>query len=287
MIQNNNLAGKKLEWNWIVAVLPYMEGGTVIDQFNRVWRNPGDTNFCLASSGPLTDPNSNAAKIATTVIPELICPSDPEAASPIFSGWKSTSGVAGPAQGLWYSGSLGPTIPDICQFSPADARDAAKVCMGATFGTEPTSNAVPPWAPCHGNTRVPCVQDRPNEWSVGMFGRNPKGVAFRKVEDGLSKTIMVGEVLPFTSCHMCVFCFNMSVSSTHIPFNLPPDIAGNFDDRSNPELANAQRPTGFRSRHPGGAHLMMGDGSVSFVAETIDTYVYNAMGTTAGGETAQ
>ena len=29
----------------------------------------------------------------------------------------------------------------------------------------------------------------------------------------------------------------------------------------------------------------MGDGSVSFVNEQIDVFVYNAMGTTAGGET--
>jgi hypothetical protein len=117
------------------------------------------------------------------------------------------------------------------------------------------------------------------------------GVPFRKVTDGLSKTIIVGEVLPFTSCHLCVFCNNVPLSSTHIPFNLPPDVPGvagvpgNFDDRENPEAANAQRTTGYRSRHPGGAHLMLGDGSVNFVAETIDVFVYNAMGTTGGSET--
>jgi prepilin-type N-terminal cleavage/methylation domain-containing protein/prepilin-type processing-associated H-X9-DG protein len=285
LIKNNNLANKKLEWNWVTAVLPYMEDGPLVDQFNRVWKNPGDTLYCLASSTQaLAGATSNAALIERTILPGLICPSDENAGSPIFSGWKSTSGVSGPAQGLWYSGSLGPTIPDVCQWLPADANDKGKVCMGATFGTEPVSNAAPPWAPCHGNPRAPCIQDRPNEWSVGMFGRNSKGVEFRMVEDGLSKTIMVGEALPYTSCHLCVFCFNMAVSSTHIPFNLPPDLPGNFDDRTNPEAATAQRPTGFRSRHPGGAHLLMGDGSANFYSETIDTYVYNGMGTTAGGE---
>ena len=54
-------------------------------------------------------------------------------------------------------------------------------------------------------------------FSVGMFARSTNAVAFRKVTDGLSKTIMVGEVLPYTSTHLCVFCFNMTVSSTHIP----------------------------------------------------------------------
>ena len=288
LITNSNLANKKLEWNWVTAMLPYMEGGAAVDQFNRVWKNPGDTAYCLAGSTQgLAGATSNAQLIERTTIPELVCPSDEAAGSPILSGWKSTSGVSGLAQGLWYSGSMGPTIPDICQWLPAAAADKAKVCMGATFGTEPAGNGSPPWAPCHATPRAPCLQDRANEWSVGMFGRNMKGLAFRKVEDGLSKTIMVGEVLPNTSCHLCVFCFNMAVSSTHIPFNLTPDLPGNFDDRDNPELANAQRVTGFRSRHPGGAHLMMGDASVSFYSESIDTYVYNGMGTTAGGELKQ
>jgi prepilin-type N-terminal cleavage/methylation domain-containing protein len=273
LIQNEKLAGKKLEWNWVTATLPYMEEAAKVDQFNCVWNKAGDPAF--ASSGSLNDANSNAAKVAKTIITGLICPSDPASASPIFEKWKSTTGVIGPAQGLWYTGSLGPTIPDFCQFS-----DAAKVCMGAGFGTPGG-----PWAPCHGNSRNPCAQDRPGEYGVGMFYRSIQQVSFRKVTDGLSKTIMVGEVLPYTSCHLCVFCFNLTVSSTQIPFNLSPDIPGNFDDRANCETANAQRPTGYRSMHPGGASLLLGDGSVNFYSETIDTFVYNAMGTTAGGET--
>jgi prepilin-type processing-associated H-X9-DG protein len=123
-------------------------------------------------------------------------------------------------------------------------------------------------------------------YSAGMFARSTNAVSFRKVSDGLSKTIMVGEVLPYTSVHLCAFCFNMAVSTTFIPFNLPPDVPGNSADRANPEMAgNADRTTGYRSSHPGGAHLCMGDGSVSFVADTIDVFVYNAMGSTAGGET--
>jgi prepilin-type processing-associated H-X9-DG protein len=39
--------------------------------------------------------------------------------------------------------------------------------------------------------------------------------------------------------------------------------------------------------HPGGVNMLMGDGSVNSLAETIDHFVYNAMGTTAGGESVQ
>jgi prepilin-type N-terminal cleavage/methylation domain-containing protein len=279
LIQNENLAGKKLEWNWVTATLPFMEDGAVVDQFNRVWNAPGDWGSRVsAGAGGLSNPDGNATKVAQTVIPGLICPSDDHSKPPIFEKWKfSTSGVIGPAQGLWYTGSLGPTIPDFCQFS-----DSGQLCMGAGFGTPGG-----PWAPCHLSSRNHCIQDGPTEYSVGMFARSIDGVPFRKVSDGLSKTVMAGEVLPYTSCHLCVFCFNLTVSSMQIPFNLPPDVPGNYDDRENCEAANAQRTTGYRSMHPGGAHLLMGGGSVSFYSETIDELVYSAMGTRAGGESAQ
>jgi prepilin-type N-terminal cleavage/methylation domain-containing protein/prepilin-type processing-associated H-X9-DG protein len=282
-ITNHSLQGKKLEWNWVTAVLPFLEDAANVDQFSSTWNKAGDPY--LPSSGSPADPTTNAGKVAKTIISGLICPSDTDASPPIFPTWKSTTYVSGPAQGLWYSASLGPTIPDVCQWTAGlTGQDSAKVCMGAAFGTPPTPPSTVPVAPapCYSNTRAPCLQ---SGFSVGMFSRSRDAVSFRKVTDGLSKTIMAGEVLPYLSCHMCVFCINVPLTSTHIPFNLPPDVSKDFDDRTNCESADAQRTTGYRSRHPGGAHLLMGDGSVSFVAETIDVFVYNAMGTTAGGET--
>ena len=38
------------------------------------------------------------------------------------------------------------------------------------------------------------------------------------------------------------------------------------------------------SRHPGGVHLMTGDGSVRFVRTAIDPRVWTALATIAGGE---
>jgi hypothetical protein len=40
----------------------------------------------------------------------------------------------------------------------------------------------------------------------------------------------------------------------------------------------------IRSRHPGGAHGLLGDGAVQFLAETIDTRVLAAACTRARGE---
>ena len=41
---------------------------------------------------------------------------------------------------------------------------------------------------------------------------------------------------------------------------------------------------GARSRHPGGVNLLLGDGSVRFVRDTVDQVTWMAVGTRAGGE---
>jgi prepilin-type processing-associated H-X9-DG protein len=40
----------------------------------------------------------------------------------------------------------------------------------------------------------------------------------------------------------------------------------------------------FRSNHPGGCNFLMGDGSATFLPESIDMLVYQAKSTIAGGE---
>jgi len=279
-LEANGYQGKRIEWNWVTATLPFMEEGATVNKFDMVWSGTGDTSW-NAASGSDTDPNSNRSKCANTIIPALICPSDDVAGSPILTD-RAAVGLNPPtAQGLWYTASAGPTIPDKCDFNPPDANDAAKVCMGWNFGTDP-SGAATTKASCYGNSRAPCLQ---SGLFVGMFGRTTKpGVPFRRVTDGLSKTIMVGETLPGDWLNNCVFCNNFPISSTHIPINLrTPDAI----DTVNPLQRNFWRSSGYKSMHPGGVNMLMGDGSVSFVPETIDHFVFNAMGTTAGGETPQ
>jgi prepilin-type N-terminal cleavage/methylation domain-containing protein/prepilin-type processing-associated H-X9-DG protein len=278
-----NYEGKRVEWNWVTAILPYMEERGISDSLNLIWRDadPGD-GLCFPGSGSATDRNSNYYIVENSIIQGLICPSDEAAGSPIFNDRWGTTGLAGGsitsvatqrAQGLWYTASMGPTIPDQCGFDAANPR----VCMGSSFGREGPS------AVCFTSTKAPCVQ---KGLYVGAFGRLEtfKGRKFREITDGLSKTYMAGETLPAHWVNNCAFCNNFPLSTTNIPINT---METDYDETTG-TLSNGSRnfwlSSGFKSLHPGGANMMLGDGSVRFVSETIDYFVWNENGTTAGGE---
>jgi hypothetical protein len=113
-----------------------------------------------------------------------------------------------------------------------------------------------------------------------MFGRSTVSIEFRQVEDGLANTFMVGETIPSHWRHNSLFCNNFPLGTTHIPLN----SLNEFDDMTLQNPPIFYRSSGYKSYHPAGAHMLMGDASVHFVSENIDYYVYNELGTTSGGE---
>ena len=126
------------------------------------------------------------------------------------------------------------------------------------------------------------------------------------VSDGMSKTLAFAECLrgrPGTTnggranqqCHRglmyhAAFCW---FSTWTTPNSADPDRNPDSDYCcvSTPEAPCVSSGTvgglmtlAARSMHPGGVNVCMLDGSVHFVDETIDWNVWQAMGTTAGGE---
>jgi prepilin-type N-terminal cleavage/methylation domain-containing protein/prepilin-type processing-associated H-X9-DG protein len=221
---------------WTAMILPYLEQAALYDTFD--------------CDKTMNDPaNAEAVK---TIVSGFICPSDPAGRQPIFDDRDNRSGTnPSPSLGLWYAGSMGPTHPDACPFCPEEA--PSYCCQGYNFGSR-----------------------NPDDNSVGMFGRYPSGFTFADVHDGLSNTLMLGEILPKQCVYQCAYCINFPIAGTSIPMNTFEvcDIRGGI----------YYRACGFKSMHSGGAQFAMGDGSVHFVAETIDYRLYNELGTRAGGE---
>lgn len=117
--------------------------------------------------------------------------------------------------------------------------------------------------------------------SDGAFAHNSK-ILMRDFIDGTSTTFMVGERRTNTNvpagepAHYSTWmgvvvggeeAFTRILGSTD---HTPNEPGGHLDD--------------FSSQHTGGAHFVLGDGSVRFVGENIDLGLYQGLATRRGGE---
>ncbi|MEZ6103215.1 MAG: DUF1559 domain-containing protein [Pirellulaceae bacterium] len=143
-----------------------------------------------------------------------------------------------------------------------------------------------------------------------FFGGAPftfnDGVPLRKIKDGTSKTLMMAEILvlpeldsqnawggPYSDI---VTCLGGQSFTTWLPPNSPigDDIARLVVEARYYEQNNIPIPRrvsgdntfmqtfGSRSHHPGGVEATNCDGSVQFVADSIDLQTWRAMSTAAG-----
>lgn len=130
--------------------------------------------------------------------------------------------------------------------------------------------------PAYGNTAAGVAKR-------GMIGRHMWSARFSQVSDGLSNTFMLGECIGAFGYTQNFAC--QSFGTTAHPLNYRNSFF--ITDRNNwPTSANPRwdEGVGFRSLHTGGAHFLMGDGSVRFVSENIDGSSYRAMASRDGGE---
>ncbi|MFW5693241.1 MAG: DUF1559 domain-containing protein [Thermoguttaceae bacterium] len=111
-----------------------------------------------------------------------------------------------------------------------------------------------------------------------------QGVPFADIRDGLSNTLMVGEIAwdgasvyrtftrgcQETGCYSCGSTKNVEYGLNVFAYS---EYARDFNDVS------------FGSHHPGGAQFVRCDGSVVFVSESVNLGVYKAAASRSGGET--
>jgi prepilin-type N-terminal cleavage/methylation domain-containing protein/prepilin-type processing-associated H-X9-DG protein len=179
--------------------------------------------------------------------------------------------------------------------------------------SDPTGRVDPSWAPT--NYRG-CIGSNGNRWTFnGLFGAN-SGIGVQNVIDGTSNTLASGESLKGdenvnTMADNYVGTYDTTISAEQINTcqSLATNTASLFSDRGvswmlgagSDVFFSADRPpnsplidcvapekgtTNFalRSKHPGGANVGLGDGSVRFMKDSVDRSVIRALGTRAGGE---
>jgi prepilin-type N-terminal cleavage/methylation domain-containing protein len=195
---------------------------------------------------------------AQTVVDGLVCPSDSTASQPLQGGANAAGQPFNPPEsmGLWYPASMGPT---------RDGTAPGNSCIYCPAGH-------PSWC-CDGND----FGRGGLEFFVGLFGQTTKPVKLKEVSDGLSNTWMAGETIPRHCSFNGAFNSNFPLSGTSIPLNTMVENNPTVDDLW-------YSACGYKSEHPGGVQFVKADGSVAFVEEEIDYFLYNAMGTRAGQE---
>jgi prepilin-type processing-associated H-X9-DG protein len=171
------------------------------------------------------------------------------------------------------------------------------------------------YAANYGNTGFFSQTDGPAQSAAGVtFGGAPftmggtasvapRCYGFRDITDGLSNTLMVGEVIQGRSASTTLLDLRGftwwgpgSGFETFLPPNANlPDIMveNNYCQQGLPnppcdpvKYSSPNRPATIaaRSRHPGGVNVALCDASVRFVAQTIAINTWRALSTTQGGE---
>jgi prepilin-type processing-associated H-X9-DG protein len=261
------------DWNddrgsWLIYILPYMEQDNIYKNIAQLVG--GDPMQVYNSLGKARDPNFNVpspyhgmfAAQRTKAPKSYRCPSDPD-----NTGFKSN-----------YAGSIGSQCAiGPCGYDPNQGwchpEDGNKG-NPALFGYS--------WSPDHGNA-----------WGAadirGCFNRLGAEIRFASVTDGLSNTILVGEIKCAEHDHVnpdpnwsSWTHFNGGVAhvSTIVPINSPSrNNAWCVQDAvKGAHNGNWNISWGFKSYHTNGANFLFGDGSVKFLPQTIDHRLYQLLG---------
>ncbi len=259
---------------WRVMVLPFMEGNNAYDA----------VNFSLYASG------SGTSSIQTawyTVFETFLCPSDGENGG----GFRANAGQ----EGQHPAGAAPPPVG-----SPNGTPLVSVSNYAGSFGDNYCiGHLTPPGGPWE----TPIEQDpplgtprigHPGFWGTNFDGGSLRGVFdYRTLQvkrigdfkDGTSSSILVGEVLPYQAADSNFWYFNGGTAGCTVPINWETrDINCGGFGTSNWNCRFSYASKGFKSEHPGGANFLLGDGSVTFLKESIDLTVYAALGSINGRE---
>ena len=235
--------------SWLQFILPYVDQGPL---YNKI-------DFSGVGGGwpGLFVNNPNNQEIAKTVLPVYLCPSDDG----------NNNGRLG---------GTGPT--NRSDYNPANVQWAVtnyKACAGSNWGW-----GLPAWNPVNTARGRNAGSNDGLNLGNGILCSNQTGVngptRVRDVIDGTSNTFAAGEALPAFSRWNWWYNPNAVTATCAIPLNRSVKLPPNVGDWPN--------NYGFNSRHAGGGHFAMLDGSARFVSENIDINLYRAAATVSAEE---
>ena len=277
---NGNCCNGGPRISWHVRIFPFMDQAPLYNQlnFSAGWvtgNTPNGTGLQAAWDTII----AGGQRARQFQVPYALCPSDGTTRDP---NWAVGN----------YSGSLGSQITTSNGGAPCEPFN-----VFAEFIPQPGA-ATTNWNAGHGNSadarRI-----------SGMFSRAGAGVGINGVGDGTSNTIFVGEILPSCHDHKSYWWNSNGMGNAHASTVVPINNMTTCEETvRNPGLASHPQCApqafggnlttsqqkwnfswGFRSRHVGGAHFLLVDGSVRFLSQNLDHGTYQRLGGRRDGGT--
>jgi len=117
----------------------------------------------------------------------------------------------------------------------------------------------------------------------GPFGKQVWAATIAQITDGTTNTIAMGEALPYCSTHSQNGWANANALWYGTSGGINAHTCPNDPDyNSDASLCHSPSSWGtamaFKSRHTGGCHLLLCDGSVRFATQNIDVATYQKLG---------
>ncbi|MFK7778720.1 MAG: DUF1559 domain-containing protein [Gimesia sp.] len=230
----NSTVGSKLSWT--TMILPFMEQANLYNQISSNLANTSSVTGWLAIAD--VTPKIAATNQAETIIPGLVCPSDPSAST--------NSDRPSPAQGYRWGKSNYPGV-------------RASVFWDTT-PTTPTATTV---KASFGNSTVKLRFRDMTDGSSNIIMVGEKTTKDSPAPNAITRTAALWIGLQGDE-NSILGTASSAETTTPAP--------------SKNELINQSSANAFSSPHVGGCHFLMGDGKVRFISENIngDTYTWLA-----------
>ena len=274
----------------LVSLLPFVDQAAFYNSlsFNNTY------TYSLAPDNRVSTQLVNGIEVQSTVMKHLQCPSDPYAG--ILTG--KTLIVATDGTTSWVTTNYATT---------SYAHSSGAQLMGSSGGGCILDFDEDPFHVGNGQaifgsaSRISGIVSRGayDQFAIDPPSRKaPWSAAIHEILDGTSNTILMGEIRQ--SCvsrgcatgHVSWVEHYVLVYATTAPINYRtcPDASSgtttgcqaySSDVMQCPDNYNTQH--GFKSKHSGGAHFLLADGSVRFLSESINQLTYQKLGARSDG----
>ena len=249
--------------SWMVRVLPFTEQTALYEKINFSLPEVPIQNIPLPS-----DPNAYAV---SHQVPYAMCPDETYPS----------------VQNRWWGGSINKNVPRAYSSYGGNLGHQRSPSLDGNcnlFYTPHIHFQYPQGDAAHGNSTDPARIS-------GLFGRLMYGpITLAHIKDGTSNTLMAGESSP--SCRhdnggwWTLISSSNAECSTHIPLNTRTTCARTQKEAEDrfyiyPQCYKTENwnfTYGYRSWHPAGANFLLGDGSVTFLNDSINFNIYAAYG---------